>query len=60
MSLTHPEIRAAKPADKPHKLSDEHGLYLLVKPNGAKLGQLKYRINDQADRPGADLPPSRL
>lgn len=36
-------FRNAKPSEKPVKLSDEHGLYLLVNPNGSKLWRWKYR-----------------
>ncbi|UVE18194.1 tyrosine-type recombinase/integrase [Pseudomonas sp. LS44] len=44
MSLTDSAIKAAKPQEKPHKLTDAHGLYLLVNPNGSKLWKLKYRV----------------
>ncbi|MBA4714496.1 MULTISPECIES: integrase arm-type DNA-binding domain-containing protein [Citrobacter] len=44
MPLTDTAIRNAKPIDKPYKLSDAQGLYLLIKPNGSKLWQLKYRF----------------
>ncbi|BBR60904.1 MULTISPECIES: tyrosine-type recombinase/integrase [unclassified Klebsiella] len=44
MPLTDTAIRNAKPLDKPYKLSDAQGLYLLIKPNGSKLWQLKYRF----------------
>ncbi|MGJ5619450.1 tyrosine-type recombinase/integrase [Sulfitobacter sp. MF3-043] len=37
------KIRKSKSRDKPYKLSDSNGLFLLVKPNGAKLWQQKYR-----------------
>jgi hypothetical protein len=30
-------VKNAKPKDKPYKLSDEKGLYLLVTPSGGKL-----------------------
>ena len=33
MSLTDTKIRSAKPGEKPVKLSDEKGLYLLVAQN---------------------------
>jgi hypothetical protein len=36
MLLTDITARNAKPKDKPYKLSDSAGLYLLVKPNGKK------------------------
>ncbi len=33
----------AKPREKPYKLSDGGGLYLLINPNGSKYWRLKYR-----------------
>jgi hypothetical protein len=36
-SLTDTVIRAAKPAEKPRKLFDEKGLYLVVMPSGGRL-----------------------
>lgn len=44
MPLTDSAIKTAKPKDKPYKLSDAQGLYLLVNPNGSKLWRLKYRV----------------
>lgn len=45
MTLTEPIIRNAKPAtDKPRKLFDGGGLYLLVSPNRGKYWRLKYRF----------------
>ncbi len=44
MPLTDTAIRHSKPLDKPYKLSDAQGLYLLIKPNGSKLWHLKYRF----------------
>jgi integrase len=38
------ETRRAKPKNKPYKLSDERGLYLLVMPSGGKLWRFNYRI----------------
>jgi integrase len=43
LMLTDAKIKAAKPTDKPRKLADGAGLYLLVKPNGARLWRFKYR-----------------
>ncbi|MGB0064520.1 MAG: integrase arm-type DNA-binding domain-containing protein [Terracidiphilus sp.] len=45
MALTDTAIRRSKPGDAPYKLSDAHGLYLLVKPNGGRLWRWKYRID---------------
>ncbi|MGQ5404185.1 tyrosine-type recombinase/integrase [Klebsiella michiganensis] len=50
MSLTDAKIRTLKPTDKPFKVSDSHGLYLLVKPGGSRLWYLKYRINGKESR----------
>ena len=43
MALTDTTIRNAKPGDKPAKLFDERGLFLLVTPTGGKWWRLKYR-----------------
>ncbi|ELM1620845.1 tyrosine-type recombinase/integrase [Salmonella enterica] len=45
MSLTDTAIRKLRPTDKPFKLDDSAGLYLLIKPNGSKLWYMKYRID---------------
>lgn len=45
MSLTDAKIRNTKPADKPIKLTDAGGLYLEVRPTGAKLWRYRYRID---------------
>ena len=50
MSLTDAKIRSPKPSDKPFKVSDSHGLYLLVKPGGSRHWYLKYRINGKESR----------
>ena len=44
MPLTDIAIRTAKLKDKPYKLSDAGGLYLLIQPNGSKYWRLKYRF----------------
>lgn len=43
--LANITAKNAKPKEKPYKLSDSQGLYLLVKPNGSKLWNMKYRAN---------------
>ena len=43
--LTDTAIRKAKPKEKPYKVSDSQGLYLLVNPRGSKLWRVKYRMN---------------
>ena len=50
MSLTSAKIRTLKPSDKPFKVSDSHGLYLLVKPGGSRHWYLKYRISGKESR----------
>ena len=50
MSLTNAKIRTLKPSDKPFKVSDSHGLYLLVKPGGSRHWYLKYRISGKESR----------
>ena len=42
--LTDARVRTAKPKEKPYKLSDGGGLFLLVQPSGARLWRFKYRI----------------
>ena len=44
MALTFAEIRGLQPRDAPYKVADQHGLYLLVNPSGAKLWKLKFRF----------------
>jgi hypothetical protein len=43
MALSDLKIRKARPKPKPYKLADAGGLFVLVKPNGSKLWQQKYR-----------------
>jgi hypothetical protein len=42
--LTDTRIRTAKAESKAYKLTDAHGLHLLVNPTGSKLWQLRYRF----------------
>jgi integrase len=44
MPLTDRQIRNISPSEKPSKLADEKGLFLLINPNGARYWRLKYRI----------------
>jgi len=43
--LTVTAINNAKPKDKPYKISDEKGLYLLVQTRGSKLWRFDYRFD---------------
>ncbi|RJL21613.1 tyrosine-type recombinase/integrase [Pectobacterium polaris] len=50
MPLNDSKIRNLKPSAKPFKVSDSHGLYLLVNLGGSRLWYLKYRINKKESR----------
>ena len=42
MPLTVLEVQKAKPKERAYKMTDGHGLYLLVNPKGGKYWRLKY------------------
>lgn len=44
MPLTAIKIKQAKPRERPYKLSDGGGLYLLVNPAGSRYWRYKYRF----------------
>lgn len=44
MALSDTRIRSAKRARKPYRLADGRGLYLEVKPSGARLWRYRYRL----------------
>lgn len=46
MSLTDTAVKNAKPKDKPYKLSDGGGLYLLIKPTGYKSWKYDFRLDN--------------
>ena len=48
MPLTDTAIRNAKPKDKPVKLYDTGGLFLLVTPTGGKWWRFRYQYDDKA------------
>ncbi len=48
MSLTDAKIRKLKRSAKPFKISDSHGLYLLVNPGGSRLWYLKFRLHGKS------------
>lgn len=50
MPLTDSAVRAAKAREKSYKLTDGHGMYLEVMPNGSKYWRLKYRIDGKEKR----------
>jgi len=51
MPLRELQVRKAKPKDKPYRLTDGEGLHLLVKPNGSKLWQQRFRFLDKVSYP---------
>ena len=44
MALADVAVRTAKPTEKPRKMVDEKGMYLLIQPSGAKLWRMNYRF----------------
>jgi integrase len=44
MALSDTACKNAKPKEKPYKLADEKGMFLLINPNGSKYFRLKYRF----------------
>ena len=45
MPLSDIQVRNLKPREKAYKVSDFEGLFVLVKPNGSRLWQFKYRMD---------------
>ena len=50
-NLTDTKVRNAKAADKPYKLTDGRGMYLLVTPKGQKWWRLDYRLHGKRKTP---------
>lgn len=48
--LTDAALRSAKSAEKPYKLFDGHGLYILVNPDGSKYWRFKYRFEGRENQ----------
>ena len=44
MALTDIKVKTVKPKDKPYKLADGSGMYLLINTNGSKYWRMKYRF----------------
>lgn len=44
MALTDVKVKTAKPKEKPYKLTDGGGMYLLINANGSKYWRMKYRF----------------
>lgn len=45
MPLSDAACKNAKPKEKPYKMGDSLGLYLLINPTGSKLWRMKYRFH---------------
>jgi hypothetical protein len=52
MALTDVAIRSAKRREKPYKLSDAAGPFVLLQPSGGKLWRLKYGIDRREKKLG--------
>ncbi len=50
MPLSETTVRMAKPRLKAYRLSDGHGLYVEVAPNGSRYWRLKYRFEGKEKR----------
>lgn len=51
--LTEAAVKAARPKEKPYKLPDAKGLYLLIETIGSKLWRLKYHFGPKKNgKPG--------
>lgn len=48
MPLSDAALRAAKPREKPYRLTDERGLYLEIRPTGARWWRIRYRFAGKA------------
>ena len=48
--LTDTKCRTAKPKDAPYKLPDGKGLYLEVRPSGAKLWRYRFKLVSDGER----------
>ncbi|MDQ9205573.1 Arm DNA-binding domain-containing protein [Cronobacter sakazakii] len=50
MPLTDTKIRNAKPHEKPYSLQDGQGLYLDVRPTGAKIWRYRFWLSPKKRR----------
>lgn len=58
MPLTDTAVRHAKKREKPYKMGDALGLFLLVQPSGGKLWRFKYRFDGREKKLGLGNYPS--
>jgi integrase len=49
MPLNHSKLQAIKPADKPYKVGDQHGLYLSILPTGSMTWRYQYYLNGKRE-----------
>ncbi|HBL5393123.1 TPA: DUF4102 domain-containing protein, partial [Enterobacter hormaechei] len=49
MPLTDTKIRNAKPQEKPYSLQDGQGLYLDIRPTGAKIWRYRFWLTPKKD-----------
>ena len=47
MALSDTAVKTAKPREKPYKLFDDGGLYVEIRPNGARWWRFRYRYNSK-------------
>ncbi len=47
MKLTDTAIKKAQPREKQYRLPDGNGLFMVIRPAGGKLWQLRYRFEDK-------------
>jgi hypothetical protein len=48
MALSSLALSKAKPREKPYKLAEGHGLYLLITPQGGRYWRMNYRFEGKA------------
>lgn len=48
--LTDTRVRAAKPLEKSYKLTDTHGLYLMISTRGSRLWYFRYQLDGRESR----------
>lgn len=58
MPLTDTAVRNAKKREKPYKMGDALGLFLLIQPSGGKLWRFKYRFDGREKKLGLGNYPS--
>ncbi len=57
MPLTDTAVKIAKPTDKPYRLTDGKGLYLIVNPTGRKYWRIDYRHDSKRQTLSAGIYP---